>query len=331
MKKLILAAFIGLSTLNGYSQIDIGDLLQAGAHDANVLAHPYMQTYGELLGTSLNSGWYTSAKPHKVLGFDITITGAYTKAPSSATSYDVANYESKLESFELVDPSNSIAPTIAGDAKNRPELRVKGDMTNLSAFEMPNGTGMDYFLTPMVTAGVGLPYGIEIKGRFAPKLELGDAGKFGLWGLGVQKDVKDYIPGVKHVPVLNISVLAAYTDFTSSVGVSALDPNLGDQEMEVSASAYTTRLLVGANLPVIAFYSGFGYGHSSSDFNVLGDFGTDPITGEQMVDPIKLAYTTSGFDFNVGMRLRLGIIGIHADYTVGEYSSITAGLGINFR
>jgi len=331
MKKLIIAAFIGVFAINGYSQTDIGKFLDAGVHDANVLAKPFMKPYGEMLGTSLNSGWYTSAKPHKMLGFDITITGAYTMAPSGATQYNVADYESKLNSYELADATNSIAPTIAGDYDNRPSLRPKGLTSDIADIELPNGTGMDFFVTPMITVGVGLPFGTEIKGRFAPELEFGDAGKLSLWGLGVQKDLKDYIPVVKHMPVLNVSVLAAYTNFSGSVGVDGINSMISDGSMDISSSAYTARLLVGVNLPVVAFYSGFGYGHSSSDFDVLGNYGLDDITGDDMVDPISLSYSTSGFDFNVGMRLRLGIIGIHADYTVGDYNSITAGLGINFR
>ncbi len=328
MKKLIFAIVISLFSMNGFSQINIGDILQAGVDDANVLAKPYLNPWGQMLGRSLNAGWYNSAKVHKLLGFDITFTGAYTTSPSSDATFDIAKYEDKLQTYH-VQSTNTIAPTVAGEMAeaDRPVLRANGDPFGLTDFTMPNGSGLDYLLTPMVTVGVGLPKGIEVKGRFAPKLEIGDAGKFSLWGLGVQKDIKDYIPGLKHVPVVNLSVLAAYTDLSSTVSVAT---EMADNStMSVGASAFTTRLLVGANLPLVAFYSGVGLNKSTSDFNVQGDYTL--IGGESIKDPIKVSYSNSSVDFNVGMRLRLGVIGIHADYTVGDYSSITAGLGINFR
>ena len=34
---------------------------------------------------------------------------------------------------------------------------------------------------------------------------------------------------------------------------------------------------------------------------------------------------------NVGMRLKLGPVTIHGDYTYAHYSNVTAGLGICFR
>ncbi len=332
MKKLLLLAIIITGVARAHSQIDIGELLLGGSiKDANVLTEPFLRPYGEMLGSSLNSGWYTSAKPHKVLGFDITITGAYTMSPSSATSFDLAKYESQLGTLELTPgQTNSITPTIAGEMSDRPSLRAQGDFTGLSEFEMPDGTGIDFLVTPMVTFGVGLPMGIEVKGRFAPQIKLGDAGKLGLWGLGVQKDIKDYIPGLKHVPVLNLSVLAGYTNFSGTADVGNVENSLGgylleNGSLDLSSNAFTTRLLIGANLPVVAFYTGLGYGRSSTDFEVLGEYGIG--NGEH----IKVSYSTNSFDMNIGMRIRLGVIAFHADYTLGEYSAITGGFGINFR
>ncbi len=327
MKKLfLLIGVVALFGAKSFAQTEITELLQAGKNDANALAHPYLKPYGEMLGKGLNNGWYTSAKPHKLLGFDLTFTATYIKAPSSALSFDLSKI--KLSEFEHVPTSSPIAPTVAGDMKSLPQLRKKGDITNLTAFDMPNGTGMDFLPIPMISAGIGLPYGFELKGRYTPKLKIGDAGKLGLWGIGVQKDIKDYIPGVKHVPVLNVSVLAAYTKFASDIDVES---DYGNGSLELSSNAFTTRLLIGANLPVVAFYTGLGYGNSSSDFDLLGMYSVGNLPPEPIKDPISLGYSISGFDMNVGMRIRLGVIALHGDYTFGEYSSITAGLGISFR
>ncbi len=323
MKKIIIVFFAVIATLNTSAQINIGKIFEAGSADAKTLANPYLRPYGEMLGVNLNSGWYTSAKVHKLLGFDITFTGTYSKAPSSAKSYDVSALD--LQSFSLAPGSQNMAPTIAGSSKDLPVLRHNNDPIGVTDFELPNGSGMDHLISPMVTVGVGLPYGIEVKGRFSPELDLGDAGKLSLFGAGIQKDIKDYIPGIKHVPVLNMSVLAAYTNFSGSASMNDVGTLITNGQVSIDANAYTTRLLIGANLPIIAFYTGLGYGRCSSDFNINGDF------SDSSLEPITLSYVTKGFDFNVGLRLRLGVIGLHADYTAGEYSSLTAGIGVNFR
>jgi len=299
------------------------DILKGGVHDANLIANEYLRPYGEMLGVNLNSGWYNSAKVHKIGGFDITISGSYTTAPSSKESFDV----SKL-SFEQLEAMNgqTSAPTMAG-AKNREIAFAHKDFPNQELVKL-NGSGLNTFVSPMIQGSVGLPFHTEIMGRFMPRVEYGDYGKAYMWGLGIKHSLKDYIPFVKRIPVLQLSVLGAYTHFESRLGVSSND--VGSGNLETNANAYTGRLLIGANLPVVAFYSCIGYGNTKSNFDVVGDF---TVGSEEIPDnnPISLAYSTGNFDFNVGMRIRLAIFSIHADYSVGEYSVITGGVGINFR
>ncbi len=326
MKKIIITALLAVIGLGAKAQIDLNELLQAGVDDANTLAKPYLNPFGEMLGASLNNGWYNSAKTHKLLGFDVTFTATYVKAPSGAKSFDVSKLD--LKQYELVPGSSSITPTFAGESDTRAEIRKQGDITNLTSFTLPNGTGMDFLPVPMVSAGIGLPMGIELKGRFIPQLKLGDAGKLGLWGLGVQKDIKDYIPGVKHVPVLNMSVLMAYTKFSSSIDVPGEVEDNGS--LDIDAGAFTSRLIIGVNLPIVAFYTGLGYGRTSSDFALKGSYEINGML-DPVSNPIDLNYGVNSFNMNVGMRLRLGVIALHADYTLGEYSAITGGFGISFR
>nr|WP_321409900.1 DUF6588 family protein [uncultured Carboxylicivirga sp.] len=293
------------------------DLLKGGVNDANAIAKEYLRPYGEMLGVNLNSGWYNSAKVHKLAGFDITISGSYTTAPSSKESFDISKLT--LEQLQVMDGS-TIAPTMAGD-KGREIAFEHKDVPGQELVSL-KGSGMNTFVSPMVQGAVGLPFHTEIMGRFMPRVEYGDYGKAYMWGLGLKHSLKDYIPFVKRIPVLQLSALAAYTHFESKLGVAG---EVGNGNLETMANAYTGRILIGANLPVIAFYSGVGYGNTKSSFDVIGDFGDLPN------NPIALDYSTGNFDFNVGMRLRLAIFSIHADYTVGDYSVITAGVGINFR
>ncbi len=299
-----------------FGQGQIVDFLKAGQADANTLAKSYLLPYGEMLGVNLNSGWYNSAKVHKIGGFDITFSASYTTAPNSKKSF-------KPGTFETIQTDAETVPTMAGSSNQSASFYLQGDPTKTNLLNV-EGAGADVYVNPMIQAAIGLPFHTEIMGRFMPTVKYGDFGEAGLWGLGLKHSIKDYIPFVKRVPFLQASVLAAYTDFSAKLGV---DDGTNNGQLETSAGGFTTRLLVGVNVPVVSFYTGLGYGTTTSNFDLLGNFSGYEDTN----NPIALEYKTNGFDFNAGMRIRLALISLHADYTVGEYSVITAGIGINFR
>ncbi|MCG8580532.1 MAG: hypothetical protein MI866_11470 [Bacteroidales bacterium] len=319
MKKIRLFLMVAAiaTSAHVFGQGQIIDFLKAGKADANAISQSYLQPYGEMLGVNLNSGWYNTAKVHKVGGFDITILASYTTAPNSKKSFKPGNYETVQTDADRV-------PTMAGSSKQSAGFYLQDDPTKTNLLNV-EGAGADVFASPMIQAAIGLPFHTEIMGRFMPKTSYGDFGDAGLWGLGLKHSIKDYIPFIKRIPFLEASVLAAYTDFDAKLSVS--EAGIGAGNLETSAGAFTSRLLLGANIPVVSFYTGLGYGTTTSNFDLIGNF-----AGYEDTDkPVALEYQTSGFDFNAGMRLRFGIFAIHGDYTVGEYSVITAGVGINFR
>ncbi|WP_430809391.1 MULTISPECIES: DUF6588 family protein [unclassified Carboxylicivirga] len=318
VKLLLGLALIASSPIFGQGQII--DFLKAGQADANVLSEAYLLPYGEMLGVNLNSGWYNSAKVHKLGGFDITVSASYTKAPGSKKSFD----PNALPLSTVAPKQTGMAPTMAGSDRQSMDFYLQGDPQRNTILSM-EGADADIFISPMVQAAIGLPFHTEIMGRFMPKTSFGDYGNAGLWGIGLKHSIKDYIPFVKRVPFLHTSILAAYTDFDAKLKVS--EAGIGQGNLKTQAGAFTTRLLVGVNIPVVSFYTGLGYGTTTSNFDLKGAF-----NGYEDIDtPIALEYKTDGFDFNAGMRIRLGIISLHGDYSIGDYDVITAGLGINFR
>jgi hypothetical protein len=52
---------------------------------------------------------------------------------------------------------------------------------------------------------------------------------------------------------------------------------------------------------------------------------------EETTDPINSEFDTSGFRATGGLRIKLAVITLHADYTLGDYDALTAGFGINIR
>jgi hypothetical protein len=329
------AALLVLSfSFSAFSQDPLRDFLQGGVGDASILTKAYLRPYGEMLGTSLNAGWYNTAKVHRLGGFDITVSVMNSVAPSSAQTFDINALP--LDNFVAQGAGTGdvvLAPTVAGemDESMLPTLAPKVPGGDYVSFKMPNGSGNDKLPVPMLQAAVGLPFHSEIIARVVPKISFGDAGDVSVLGFGLKHSLKDYIPFVKRVPFLEMSVLAGYTSLNSSINIeSGSSVVVENGELAISSGAFTTRLLLGANFPVVALYTGMGYGTTSSDFDVNGTYSVSSL-GETFTDPFSLNYKTNGFDFNAGLRLRLGFLALHADYTVGNYSVLTAGVGINIR
>jgi len=320
---VIFALIMGHSV---FSQESLRKFFQAGEANAELLTRAYLKPYGEMLGTSLNAGWYNTAKVHKFGGFDLTFSVMNAVAPSSARTFDV----NKLGLSGVEDiTGDGIAPTIAGEMESVPSVSGNTDYGSFS-FTLPNGSGNDKLPIPMLQAAVGLPFNTEIMARVVPKMKFGDAGEVSVLGFGLKHSLKNYIPFVKRIPFLQMSVLAGYTDFNTTYEISSGDEvTVENGELAVASGAFTSRLLVGANFPVVSLYTGVGYGSTNSDFDVKGTYTVENMP--ELTNPFTLGYKTTGFDFNAGVRLRLGFLALHADYTVGDYSVLTAGVGINIR
>ncbi|WP_044107387.1 DUF6588 family protein [Anaerophaga thermohalophila] len=331
LRKSLVVIFALMVSHSVFSQEPLRDFFQAGEDNARILTKAYLQPYGEMLGTSLNAGWYNTAKVHKFGGFDLTFSVMNAVAPSSAKTFDV----NKLDLSGVNVSGDGIAPTIAGEMESRPSISPDVQGGESASFTLPNGSGNDKLPIPMLQGAIGLPFNTEVMARVVPKMNFGDAGEVSVLGFGIKHSLKNYIPFVKRVPFLQMSVLAGYTDFNSSYGITdGGNMTVENGELGISSGAFTSRLLLGANFPVVALYTGFGYGSTNSDFDVKGTYSfTNDNEQEVSIgpDPFTLGYKTSGFDFNAGVRLRLGFLALHADYTVGDYSVLTAGVGINIR
>ncbi len=344
MKKLLVKVipllFFAFTSNAIYAQQQIAEFLQGGVDDAKKLSHAYIEPFGKMFGTSLNGGWYQAARPHKLLGFNVTFTTSVVTVPSSAKSFDVNDLN--LSSLTVVG-SNSIAPSISGKlSAERPQLASTAFPTE-PLFTMPKGGELPFTPMMMIQGGIGLPFNSELTVRFLPSVNVPKVGKVTLWGVGAKNEFKEFIPGLKLVPI-DLSIMVGYTKFSSEFEVNYKpDPanvpagytsaDFNDQKIALDASGFTARLLVGKTIPLLSVYAGLGYSHAKTDFGLKGNYplGVEPTYAGVVEDPFLLAFTHSNFSANAGFRVRLGVIAINFDYTVGEYALYAAGLGISFR
>ncbi|MBE0653553.1 MAG: hypothetical protein IH594_07130 [Bacteroidales bacterium] len=365
IRKISVITAIGVFILtNTFGQLKEIDFIKGGLGDAQVLFREYLTPYANAFGANLNGGWYNTAKPHKLGGFDITVTVNTAWAPLSALTMDLSTLG--LEATLGESANGMTAPTIAGKrTADRPFLAYNmdnpadpGNIVTLAQYEVPNGTGVNIVPLPMAQLSLGLPFGTEVTGRYLPNLDFGNAGSIGLWGVGLKHSIFQHIPGIKRLPVLDGSVQGGYTKLNSYANVNFTPDSYAEnlvsdilifkgQKINLDVEAYTINFVASQTLPVVTFYQAIGYSTTKTRVSLKGNYpisrletdSADPYFGQVVVtdedvitDPLDMQIeNTKDLRLNAGMRFKLGILTIHFDYTKANYGVVSAGLGISFR
>ncbi len=364
-RPLAVAAVLSATSLNVMAQSDAATLIKAGKEDINTLMNGYMSPLMKSFGAGLNSGWYQTAKPHGIGGFDITISANATFAPTEDQSYSLSG----MQKIRPVDPTQTTAPSVFGKSGTGPKVQVMdkspftGMDTPITTFDLPGGTGMNIFAVPTAQLAVGIGFGTDVSVRFMPSLSFGDAG-IGLFGIAVKHDFKQWIPGMKELP-FDLSAMFGYTTMNADVKFSGdnsiqpdedpniYNPNPGkkytNQKADFNSKAWTTNIIISKKLGPFTPYLGVGYQQAKTTLALLGDYpvtvpnstaaATDPTSPSfgkaavisDITDPVTIKGDISGLRANIGFRLKLAILTIHGDYTFGQYNVASVGLGINLQ
>ena len=341
-------------SMASYSQFKDVDFLRSAPADGAKYIKAYLSPLANAFGSGLNGGWYNTAKPHKFGGFDITTNFSVGMVPTSAETFNV----NKIGlSSALTATGTGIASTAAGPKTSTTQMSINDPSgATLASFSTPKGSGFKFIPVPMAQVGLGLPLGTELKFRFIPKISIGD-GNISLWGVGLVHSLVQYLPGSKMLP-FDVSLFGGYTKLQSNIPLN-LQPDLSvaqnynspytstfsNQNLNFNVSALNISLIASLNLPVITLYGGLGYCKTQTEIKIQGDFPTPVLV---TTPPVHVEYNNSGVkkgsDFpnidmknfsglraNIGLRIKLSVITIHADYTKAQYNVYSAGLGISFR
>ncbi len=362
MKKILALCVTGLLGAQlGMAQLNKVDFIKGGLDNGQILLKEYVRPWANSLGASLNGGWYNTAKPHKLGGFDLTITINTTLVPDAAKTFDLSKLS--LTDLELTDPNDAIASTIAGPKGEGPELsyvqNFNGTDYTVASFNTPGGTGVGVLPLPMVQFGLGLVKGTDVTVRYLPRLNIFNAGSIGLWGVGIKHSIIQWLPGSSLIP-FELSAFGAYTRLSSMADINFLpssyigvpinlvnytDADFDDQQIAMDMTAWTVNLIASKSLAILTVYGGAGYSSTKANLKMTGNY---PLTqlnvdnpgnpfvevadGSIVKDPIDIEVKSfSGLRLNAGLRLKLALLTIHFDYTYADYSVYTAGLGVSFR
>ncbi len=353
-----------LTTTIVAQEFSMDDLTQLFASNGK----SYLQPLATGFGTAMNSGLYNTAKTHGILGFDIQFKIGMGLAPAekpSQTTYqfdlstldditfDVQGYSITLDPDNIF--SDRTTPNIVGGEAGYftvNESYVTGEvesqlytqihsayptLTDTQINTMIDGMSTDIntaitnnvkfrsipglksisalknaktmpFPFPILQASVGLPLGIEPSIRLIPKFEVpGDLGKaigeISAFGAGVKFDVDRWIP----VPLFPVD-LAAQIYFQKM--------NIGEL---LSANSTAMNLMVSKKLLFLTPY--LGVGKESSKFTA----------SYKMEGGHKIEFDIKGKNsmrYTAGLNIKILVLQVNAEYSVGEYNA--AGIGVGF-
>lgn len=347
MKKIFISIFTAALLASGFSakaQLDLGLLLEAGADDAATYLQGYMGPAFRGLGFGLNGGWYTTAKPHKTLGFDLTVSLTASKVPEIDRFFTFNNAD--FNNFYYAQGNSVEVPTMFGPnlgADDLPQLSVRdfndadgdGDtMEELIRLSAPTGLGLDEseigqvlpfdgVPVPMVQLGVGLFSGTDLKVRYIPEQNVQDDAAISLIGFGLMHDITQWLPGEKIIP-FSLSVFAGYTQLSTAVYLN----DDKSQSMELEANSVLVQGIISKKLLFVTPYAGIGYATANSTVNLKGTYSTE---NGDLVDPINFEYEDAGIRANVGLTMDLFIFKFNAEYAFQEYNTLTVGFGLSIR
>ena len=348
LQSLLIATFIiaGAMNITKAQDIDLGAILEPGVADANQYMQEFTRPAILSFANGMANGWYNTAKPHKLLGVDLTFSLNTANIPDEERFF---NFNDFTWNNMTITGDDQLPTLVGGTTDKTIQIPAGATITDPSTgqsitydatqtFDAIDGFDLDDapisgVPVPTLQLGIGLIKNTDLKIRLVPEVTFDDF-SFNMWGVGVQHDIKQWIPGMKLVPI-DISALLAHTSMSAEF--TAIDINQGNFQGTGSAdfnvSATTFQVLASKNLLFFTPYIGLGFNVVSSDFNLNGTYVFSDV-GESLTitDPLSFEYDGGGGGrVTIGGRLKLLVLTLHADYTIQEYSTFTAGLGISVR
>jgi len=316
MKKYLftlLASFIGFSSYSQSVQSILADDIAQGEQ----LLEAYFTPITESFGAGLNNGWYNTAKPHSLGGFDLTLTLNTVIIPNSAETFNIEDAGGDI--FRSTEPE---ASTVFG-SKEGTEMTYTNSSTGMVAlFTMPGGFKTPAMPLPMIQAGIGLIKNTAIDIRYMPMMNVGDNFNVNLFGIGLKHDLLQWIPGIGDAVPMSHSLQWGYTTLNTELKIA-------DQEVSLNTKANTINLVASKRLLMVTGYAGVGYNSSTTTFAADANF---DLGGVQFNEKVEVAFESNkNLRANIGLRLNITLVTIQADYTFAEYPTATLGLGVSLR
>ena len=344
---LFASCFLLISSNILNAQIDeLGKFIAGGKDDGTKLFGAYLKPWTNGFGHDLNAGWYHTAKPHKLWGFDINFSASAAFVPNYDKSYDASKLN--LTGHLTAGPNGMMASTVAGKDDVGPTITYTLGGQSAS-YSLPKGTNIAVVPSPMFQVGIGLIKHTELALRYIPNVPLGSAGNLNMWGVAVKHDVMQWLPIVDRVPFLHISVMGGYTRLNTSVDMNVTPDDLGivyvydpatyeNQSLKFDVQSFTFNALASIDIPVLTVFMGAGISNTKTNLDLIGNYPTPTKTNPGAFTRDPLSITLKGKDGNTtkprisaGLKIKMGPVHLFGEYTYANYSLATAGLAVSIR
>ena len=338
-KVVILIGLIVYLNANSQNFQGIENLLLASQEDQTLLFQQYFNPLVTSINYGMASGWSHTAKTHKKLGFDITLSLNSSFIPSSAEVYSTSGFNS-------ITSSSDFLPTVLGDKTDETlsiTLFGQGSIPELTtSFTAPSGIKDDLPLsmvtTPSLQVGLGLPYKTDLIIRYIPTRSNKNT-SIGLKGIGLKHNLLQHFGPVDKVPLIDLSLLAAYSTYSIDYNIQKTSNLAGyNQQAIMNIDSYAVQLLSSVDLKILTFYASIGYSKGVSDLELLGTYNLPynvADTAEQIIvtvtDPLKVKWNNESVSANAGISFKLPGLRLFADYTAQEYNSVSLGVSLSIR
>lgn len=295
---------------------DLGDYLrQLNRTNGERYIMPLLNVWG----AGFNSGFYHSAGLHDILGLDIHLKLSLAGIRADQRTYryrtpETVNVQGRVYTVGSDYPYDVEANTVVGEKKHT----VVKSVTGVELMTIPGGFSLDMAPLVIPQVSLGLPFGLEVTGRFIPTTRIVDIGKMNLLGFGIRHDLDQY------VSFLPVDIAAHF--FTQKL-------NILNGTNATLLSVQTTAYGIAASKDLIFFtvYGGFQLESASwtiGSYDATIRVGTE--THRIPVEGFSLESRTRSRSL-IGVRTRLLILSIHADYTFADTNVLTIGAGISIR
>ena len=336
MKNLVYSFLAFTLVSKVYSQDNIDELLAAGINDAQRFTADYIAPASEGLAYSLNNGWSNNAVSPRRFKFELSViaNASFIKEEKKSFLLDVSQYEnirfpdnapSKMVATSLGnnDPDVSVIVTYDDPIFGNQEVEIT----------LPTGIGaadVNLIPTAYLQASFSIFKGTQLKGRYFPTINTNEV-NLGLYGFGIQQEFTSWLPADKIWPVA-ISGLVAYTHLDASYDFTEdgiVDGN--NQQIQTEVNTVLAQLIVGTRLKIINLYGTLGYISAKSTTDLLGTYrvNSGALSSQEITNPFSIEQDISGVRASIGATLKLGFIGLTAEYTLAEFDSATLGLNIS--
>ena len=326
-------------------------LIQSGPGDATKLVNAYGEPLFKGIGAGLNSGWYNSAKPNKLLHFDLRISVSSSFIPASDKTFDVTQI-GLSSNVRPDDPSQTIAQTFGGSTHTTGPLMDVYDNNDVKvgSFTMPSGK-LGFVPAPQVQLTIGLVQNTDLTVRGIPSITVNGIGSTSSIGFGIRHDlIQDFVgKGVSKLIPFDLAIAFGYSHLNMNIPLNVQPSNGAQPENNAQSTDFSNQHIAATfnNLMLqlifskkVAFFTPFiavGYNNTHTAFNTVGNYpvntgesdGTDTYT--TFPNPININETVlDGFRADLGFQLTPGFFRLYVSGSLAAYKSVNAGIGFGF-